>query len=73
MTWKCDGHDGAVHTASPHHAVAVAVPRKAAGDVRAYERVETEPGLDKFVDDVDGDLARHGRPCSMYCVYDIAA
>lgn len=31
-----------------------AVPRKAAGDIRAYERVETEPGLDKFVDDPTG-------------------
>ena len=35
-----------------------AVPRKAAGDVRAYERVETEPGLDKFVDDPSGDKLR---------------
>ncbi len=34
----------------------VAVPRKAAGDVRAYERVETEPGLDKFVNDAEGVL-----------------
>ena len=32
-----------------------AVPRKAAGDVRAYERVETEPGLDRFVDDLSGN------------------
>ena len=32
-----------------------AVPRKAAGDVRAYDRVETEPGLDKFVDDTEGE------------------
>ncbi|KAL0038169.1 hypothetical protein WJX79_005885 [Trebouxia sp. C0005] len=30
------------------------VPRKAAGDVRAYDRVETEPGLDKFVNDAEG-------------------
>ena len=32
-----------------------AVPRRAAGDVRAYDRVETEPGLDKFVDDTEGE------------------
>lgn len=54
------GHINAVHCASSHHALAVAVPRKAAGDVRAYERVETEPGLDKFVDDAEGRLACHG-------------
>ncbi|DBB01407.1 hypothetical protein WJX77_012567 [Trebouxia sp. C0004] len=30
------------------------VPTKAAGDVRAYDRVETEPGLDKFVNDAAG-------------------
>ena len=36
----------------------VAVPRRAAGDVRAYERVETEPGLDKFVDDPRGTVKR---------------
>lgn len=53
------GHSNAVHSASSHHAVAVAVPRKAAGDVRAYERVETEPGLDKFVDDAEGHFACH--------------
>ena len=34
----------------------VAVPRKAAGDVRAYDRVETEPGLDKFVNDAEGKI-----------------
>lgn len=31
-----------------------AVPRRAAGDKRAYERLETEPGLDKFVADAEG-------------------
>lgn len=31
-----------------------AVPRRAAGDKRAYERLETEPGLDKFVADPEG-------------------
>ena len=36
----------------------VAVPRRAAGDVRAYERVETEPGLDKFADDPNGKVKR---------------
>lgn len=35
-------------------AAAAAVPRRAAGDVRAYERVETEPGLDKFVGNAQG-------------------
>ena len=30
------------------------MPRRAAGDVRAYERVETEPGLDKFAGDAQG-------------------
>lgn len=34
---------------------ALAVPRRAAGDKRAYERLETEPGLDKFVADPEGD------------------
>jgi hypothetical protein len=31
-----------------------AVPRRAAGDKRAYDRLETEPGLDKFVGDAKG-------------------
>ena len=31
-----------------------AVPQKAAGDARAYDKVETEPGLDKFIDDPVG-------------------
>ncbi|KAK9840645.1 hypothetical protein WJX81_006647 [Elliptochloris bilobata] len=30
------------------------VPRRAAGDKRVYERLETEPGLDRFVDDAEG-------------------
>ena len=33
----------------------LAVPRRAAGDKRAYERLETEPGLDKFVADPAGN------------------
>ena len=47
---------GFAHTprVSPDAILHAAVPRKAAGDVRAYERVETEPGLDKFVDDAKG-------------------
>ena len=39
--------------------MSVAVPRRAAGDVRAYERVETEPGLDKFVADPAGLVTSH--------------
>ena len=39
-----------------------AVPRKAAGDVRAYDRVETEPGLAKFVDDADGKAGSRPQP-----------
>ncbi|KAK9807631.1 hypothetical protein WJX72_004780 [[Myrmecia] bisecta] len=30
------------------------LPRRAAGDRRAYERLETEPGLDHYVDDPQG-------------------
>ncbi|KAL3136358.1 hypothetical protein ABBQ38_005618 [Trebouxia sp. C0009 RCD-2024] len=41
-------------TALAREAAQHKVPRKAAGDIRAYERVETEPGLDKFVDDPTG-------------------
>lgn len=37
-----------------NHAASHKVPRRAAGDVRAYERVETEPGLDKFVGNAQG-------------------
>lgn len=36
-------------TAAPH-----AVPRRALPGKRAYQRVETEPGLDAFADDPDG-------------------
>jgi len=32
----------------------VAVPRRQAGDRRAYERVETEPGLDHYIKDSKG-------------------
>ena len=34
--------------------VVCTVPRRAAGDKRAYERLETEPGLDRFADDGEG-------------------
>lgn len=38
------------------------MPRRAAGDKRAYERLETEPGLDRFADDRRGvRLASCGR------------
>ena len=32
------------------------VPRRQAGDRRAYERVETEPGLDHYIKDSKGVL-----------------
>ncbi len=37
---------------------ALAVPRRQAGDKRAYERVETEPGLDRYIRDSKGEHAR---------------
>lgn len=40
-------------TAAPHK-----VPRRALPDKRAYQRVETEPGLDAFADDAPGLQAK---------------
>ena len=53
FTWTSP-YPSCVTSQSPDAILHAAVPRKAAGDVRAYERVETEPGLDKFVDDAKG-------------------
>lgn len=51
-SWRQAGGGGAPRleavpsTAAPHK-----VPRRALPDKRAYQRVETEPGLDAFADD----------------------
>ena len=61
MRASCLDLDGSVHRHVQLHVFwltlwryAHAVPRRAAGDKRAYERLETEPGLDKFVADAEG-------------------
>ena len=63
--------DAVPSTAAPHK-----VPRRALPDKRAYQRVETEPGLDAFADDPAGLRAkalggccgrRRGAARAMHC------
>ncbi|KAL4451373.1 hypothetical protein ABPG77_009445 [Micractinium sp. CCAP 211/92] len=51
--WR-DARRGPVLTAVPSTAAPHAVPRRSLPGKRAYQRVETEPGLDQFVDDAPG-------------------
>lgn len=55
-TWRAAASSGAppLVSAIPPSAAAHAVPRRAMPAKRAYQRVETEPGLDRFVGDKRG-------------------
>lgn len=52
-TWR-DERGGPALAVVPSTAAPHAVPRRALPGKRAYQRVETEPGLDQFVDDASG-------------------
>lgn len=56
-TWR-DARGGPALAVVPSTAAPHAVPRRALPSKRAYQRVETEPGLDQFVDDAPGLEAR---------------
>ncbi|GAB4819746.1 hypothetical protein N2152v2_006792 [Parachlorella kessleri] len=59
-TWQPGQHPGAppIVEAIPPSAAAHKVPRRAMPAKRAYQRVETEPGLDQFVGDERGLRAK---------------
>ncbi len=54
-------------TASTSHGCC-SVPRKALGARRAYARVETEPGLDQFVNDAEGNFTVAAQRCYACCL-----
>ena len=58
-TWQEGGDDGMpLVVALPASAAPRRVPRRAVPGKRAYQRVETEPGLDRFVGDATGLQAK---------------
>ncbi|BDA48267.1 probable ectonucleoside triphosphate diphosphohydrolase 5 at N-terminal half [Coccomyxa sp. Obi] len=60
--WRDNGPKLPTLTAVSIQAAKHKIPRRAAGDKRAYERLETEPGLDRFVADAEGLEQRALRP-----------